>query len=322
MTILSELTPFSYHVLLLVGVMIFKYIVDIVVANDPLRYYQFYCSQLNNKVNNPNSSASHQTIAGLLALLITLVPITIILWLFADFVAVTYIWHGLLLYFALGRLNLGKINKSIAQDILTKQTDTAKLTLEPFMLRNTENLSPVGLSKAAIEMQLLRNMQQVYTVVLLFLLLGPLVAIAYRLMLEMHYCCNTKLPHNKHFGIYSQIFSQVFNWLPSRVMATLILLTTIGHGSLLFWRLSKQHFFKLNSDFLISIHAFSLGVRLGGVAMYQHEKLRKVAFNDLGKQPDAGDIVNGTSKVNFTIMSTLFLTIALALGIEFLTASY
>jgi len=319
MTVLTELAPFTYHVLILMVVLIIKSLVSHFIAHEPLRFFQFYCLQLGNKVNNSKNGTQHQIIAGLLALLVTLVPLVIILWLFADFIAVDYLWQGLLLYLALGSLNLGQVNIGVAQALVAKKNYLAKQTLKPLLLRETDQLSPVGLSKAAIEMHLLRSLQQIYVVSFLFITFGPLAALSYRLMLEMHYCWNTKLGQYKHFGFYSQLFTQLIQWLPSRLMALLILLSTVGQGSLLFWRLTRGHFFKLNNDFFIAVHAFSLTVRLGGVAMYQGEKLRKAAFNDLGKQPEPRDIIKASRKVNFTIYSSLFLLALSALCWQLVT---
>ncbi|WP_019030222.1 cobalamin biosynthesis protein CobD/CbiB [Colwellia piezophila] len=318
MTALTELAPFTYHVLMLTVVLLIKTLTSHFIAHEPLRYFQFYCLQLSTKVNNSGSSAQHQTIAGLGALLVTLVPIVIILSLFADFIAVDYLWQGLLLYFALGNLNFGQINNSIAQALVAKKNHLAKKILTPLTLRETAPLSQVGLSKAAIEMQLLRSAQQIYVVSFLFISFGPLAALSYRLILEMHYCWNTKLAQFKHFGFYSQLFVQLMQWLPCRLMALFILLSTLGQGSLLFWRLTRGHFFKLNNDFVMSVHAFSLAVRLGGVAMYQQEKLRKVAFNDLGKQPEPKDIIKATSKIHFSIFSSLFFLALFALSWQFI----
>jgi len=320
MTILTELTPFSYQVLILIIVLVLKSAISHFVAHEPLRFFQFYCLQLSNKVNKSQNSTQQQTIAGLVALLVTLLPIAIILWLFADFVAVDYLWQALLLYFALGSLNLAQINKSIAQALVAKQNYLAKQTLNPWVLRETEQLSIVGLSKAAIEMQLLRSAQQVYVVSFLFIGFGPLAALSYRLILEMHYCWNGKLKNFKHFGFYSQLFVQLIQWLPNRIMALLILFSTLGQGGALSWRLMRGHFFTLNNNFIIGVHAFSLAVRLGGVAMYQQEKLRKPAFNDLAKQPEPRDIIKASNKINFAIYSSLLLLVMLAIGWQFTVA--
>ena len=314
MTGLIELMPFTYHVLILMAVLVIKATVSHFVVHEPLRFFQFYCLQLGNKVNNSTAPSQQQSLAGLLALLVTLLPIVIILWLFADFVAVDYLWQALLLYLALGSLNLGQVNKALAQALVAKQSYLAKQTLKPWLLRATEQLSSVGLSKAAIEMQLLRCVQQIYVVSFVYIVFGPLAALSYRLILEMHYCWNTKLAKFKYFGLSSQLFIQLIQWLPSRLMALLILLSSSGQGLSLSWRLTRVHFFKLNNDFVIGVHAFSLAVRLGGVAMYQAEKLRKIAFNDLAKQPEPQDIIKATRKVNFSLYSSLFLLTLLAIS--------
>jgi adenosylcobinamide-phosphate synthase len=317
MTILTELTAFSYQVLILIIVLVLKSAISHFVTHEPLRSFQFYCRQLGNKVNKSQNSTQQQTIAGLVGVLVTLVPITIILWLFADFVAVDYLWHGLLLYFALGNLNLAQINKSIAQALVAKQNYLAKQTLKPWLLRETEQLSSVGLSKAAIEMELLRSVQQIYVVGFLFLIFGPLAALSYRLLLEMHYCWNVKLVKFKYFGFYNQFIVQLIQWLPVRIMALFILFSSVGNGSALSWRLMRGQFFKLNNNFIIGIHAFSLAIRLGGVAMYQQKKLRKVAFNDLAKQPEPQDIIKASNKINVVIYSSLFLVAVVAIAWQF-----
>ncbi len=313
MTIFNELTPFSYHVLILSTVFAIKYLVDCFISTEPLAFFRFYCQQLSHKVNKASNSNQQQTIAGFVAIMVTLVPLVIILWLFADFVAVDILWQGLLLYLSLGCLTLAKINKTIAQAIVAKKAYLAKQTLQPWLLRTTAQLSAVGLSKASIEMQLLRSVQQVYMVGFIFMTFGSLAALSYRLLVEMHYCWNTKLPQFKHFGFYSQLVVQLIQWLPCRLMALLLLMSSLGKNNKLSWRLSRGHFFKLNNDFILAMLAFSLAVKLGGVAMYQEEKHRKTAFNDLAKQPEAQDIVKASRKINFAIYTSLFLLIALAI---------
>jgi len=314
MTLLTELTPFSIQVLTLIVVLFLKALISHFVVHEPLRFFQFYCIQLGKKVNKSQNSSHQQTIAGLLAILVTLMPIVIILWLFADFVAVDYVWQGLLLYLALGNLSLGQINKTVAQALVSKQSYLAKQTLKPWLLRETEQLSSVGLSKAAIEMLLLRSTQQIYVVSFLFITFGPLVALTYRLMLEMHYGWNIKLPQFKQFGFYSQLFCQLMQWLPSRLIGLMFLLASLGQHSRLSWRLTRSHFFTLNNNFVIATCAFTLAVRLGGVAMYQQIKLRKPAYNDLAKQPEPQDIIKASNRIALVFYSNLFLLVVLATG--------
>jgi adenosylcobinamide-phosphate synthase len=306
------LMPFSRDLIMLFVVLVIKRCVDYFSVHQPLRFFQFYCLQLANKVNRTGNSIQQQTVAGCLALLITIVPIVIILWLFADFVAVAILWQSLLLYLALGSINLGKITKSIAQALVANKVYQAKQLLAPWLLRDVQQLSIVGLSKATIEMYLSRVTQQVYVVCFIYLCAGALAALSYRLLLEMHYCWNTKLVRFHSFGLFSQRLVKVIQWLPSRLMALLMLLSALGSNSVLFWRLTRMYFFKLNDNFVIAMYALTLGVKLGGVAMYDKQKLRKITFNDLAKQPEPRDIIIATAKVNFCLFVALVLLVVVA----------
>lgn len=305
---------FSYQVLILIVVIVCKATLCHFIRHEPLRFFQFYCRQLSNKVNKPQNSPQQQTISGFVAVLVTLVPIAIILYLFEAFIEVEWLWQALLLYVAIGGFDLTKLNKTLAQALMSKQNYLAKQTLNPWILRETEPLSSLGLSKSSIEMQLLRTLQQGYAVAIIFLITGPLMALIYRLLLEMHYCWNSKLTHYRYFGLYSNRLVNLLQWIPVRIFSLLLLFTSKGKDFVLFWRLSKQYFFQLNNNISLLLLALNLEIKLGGVALYDNEnqgkqKLRKISFNDLARQPQITDIVHASNKINRIIYLSLFLII-------------
>jgi len=270
MTDLNTFSPFSYQLLILLTVILSKAVVSHFIQYEPLRYFQFYCLKLSDKVNKQQNSPQQQTIAGLVAIMVTLVPIAVILWLFEAFIAVDFLWQALLLYMAIGSFGLAQINKTIAQALVAKQNYLAKQTLKPWVLRETEQLSSLGLSKACIEMLLLRTLQQGYTVALIFIFFGS-------------------LPAGKNF--------------------------------ILFWRLSKHYFFQLNNNIALLLLALNLEVKLGGVAMYHNnEKLRKISFNDLARQPQVTDIIHASKKISQIIYISLFFIILLSVTGAFIAA--
>lgn len=325
MTDFTALSPFSYQLLILLSVILGKGIVSHFIHHEPLRFFQFYCQKLSDKVNKSENSPKQQTIAGLVAVIVTLLPIVIILWMFETFIEVDFLWQALLLYISMGAFGLSQTTKTIAQALASKQNYLAKKTLAPWVLRETESLSSLGLCKACIEMQLLRTIQQGYTVAIVFIALGPLMAISYRLLLEMHYCWNTKLTKNNHFGLYSKLIINIIEWLPGRLFS-LLLLASLGQNTVLFWRLSKLYFFQLNNNIVLLLLALNLEVKLGGVAIYddkQHtkQKLRKINFNDLARQPQITDIIYANKKIHGIIYVSLSLMILLAIAIEFIAAN-
>ena len=325
MTDFNELSSFSYQLLILLTVILSKTIISHFVHHEPLRYFQFYCQKLSGKVNKQHNSPKQQTIAGFVAIVITLSPITIILWLFEAFVAVDFLWQALLLYLAIGSFGLARINKTVAQALASKQNYLAKQTLKSWVLRETEPLSSLGLSKTSIEMLLLRTLQQGYTVAAIFIIFGPLSALCYRLVLEMHYCWNAKLTKYNHFGLYSKLIVDILQWLPSRSFALLLLFSSIGKNFILFWRLSRFHFFKLNNNIVLLLLALNLEIKLGGVALYNDgdikEKLRKISFNDLARQPQITDIIHANNKIKSIVYISMFFIILTTVAIEFIAAN-
>jgi len=326
MTDLSSLSFFSYQLVLLLAVIISKCVISHFTHHEPLRFFQFYCQILSNKVNKEENSAKQQTIAGLIAILITLVPILVILWLFESFIVVDFLWQFFLLYLAIGSFGLSGLNKSIAQAIVAKQNYLAKQTLKPMVLRETETLSNLGLSKTAIEMKLLRTLQLGYAVAVIFVIAGPLVSLTFRLLLEMHYCWNSKLEKYHNFGQYSTKLVRLLQWFPVRIFSLLLLFSCIGQNFWLFWRLSRQHFFQLNNNIALLLLALSLEVRLGGVAIYKatdgsHKKLRKVSFNDLARQPQVTDIIHANNKINYLVCFSILLMTLSASAIELVIAN-
>lgn len=306
---ITTLNSFSHSIVILLSVVILKALITRLLPNKPLSFFQFYCNQLSNKVNKRQNSHGQQRVAGLAAILITLFPLYTILWLFEAFIEVNWLWQALLLYFSLGSFNIGVNVKKIGLLLQTNQKYQAKQLLEPQVLRETDQLSSMGISKATIEMSTLRVLQEYFTVVFLFISLGPLIAFMYRLLLEMHYCWNIKKTGFYHFGITSNLLLQFTQWLPARVLTGLILLSSLGQNFLLNCRLTSQYFFKLNNDAPLAAMALAIGTKLGGVAMYNGVKLRKQSFNVQARQPDNSDIGKASSRLNYALFMAFTLLI-------------
>jgi adenosylcobinamide-phosphate synthase len=326
MTDFTTLSSFSYQLLILLTVILVKAFVSYFIRHEPLRFFQYYCKKLSDKVNKPQNSPKQQMIAGLIAIIITLLPIVIILWAFEVFIEVNFLWQAILLYVSLGSFVLSKSTTMIAEALNSNQNYMAKQTLEPWVLRETESLSSLGLSKTCIEMQLFRTLQQGFTVAFIFVLFGPLMTIGYRLLLEMHYCWNIKLVKYHHFGLYSKHFVNLIQWLPVRFFSFLLLFVSIGKNSLLFWNLSRQYFFQLNNNIALLLISLNLEVKLGGVAIYDDhinakEKLRKVSFNDQARQPQAKDIIRASKNIHGIIYLSLFIMVLIATAVEFIAAN-
>ncbi|SEK99250.1 adenosylcobinamide-phosphate synthase [Colwellia chukchiensis] len=283
------------------------------VTQQPLAYFSFYCQRLAEKVNKASNSPRQQHISGFIAIVVTLIPLLLILGLFEAFIAIPWLWHCVLLYLALGSFGLSKSCQAIARDLVANQTYLAKSKLAPLVLRDTEQLSVLGISKACIEMQLLRSTQLLVGVGFYYLLLGPLAALAFRLLVEMHYAWNIKLPRFAYFGVCVNQTVKLLQWIPARLFALVLWLGTISQNPILYWRLVRSKFFSNNNDLLLHILALGLSIRLSGVASYHGQKVRKPSFNDQARQPQSTDIIHASKRINYALYLLLLGLMLLAI---------
>ncbi len=310
--ILASTHLYSTAVMLLLMIAL-KALIGVFVTQQPLAFFSFYCQRLADKVNKTNSNARQQNISGLIAILVTLAPLLTILWLFETFIEVTWLWHGLLLYFALGNIGLGKVNKHIARELVANNNYLAKQATSTLLLRETDNLSALGISKACIEMQVLRSSQLLVCVGFYYLIFGPLAALSFRLLLEMHYAWNIKSIRFVHFGAAVNHIVKLLQWLPSRLFALILLLGTVGQNTRLCWRLTRSKFLQTGNGLLLHILALGLEIKLGGVAMYQGNKLRKASFNDQARQPQATDIIHANKRINYALYICILIVMMVAI---------
>ena len=84
-------SPYLYSaVITLLLVIALKALVSQFITQQHLAFFNFYCQRLADKVSKPSNSARQQNISGLIAILITLLPIVAILWLFEVFIEIQY----------------------------------------------------------------------------------------------------------------------------------------------------------------------------------------------------------------------------------------
>jgi len=290
--------PFMTTLITLIVVVLVKIFLSIFFIKEPMHLFRFFCVLLAKKVNNANNTAKQQKIAGVLATLITVTPIIIMLWLFESFIEVTWLWHSFLLYFALGSFGLTRNSIKTAKALVAKKPYDAKQLIAPFTLRDTDKLSPLGITKTCIETQLLQTIQQCFSVVFFYLVAGPYAALSFRLLLEIHYSWNIKQQQYIAFGSMVNRVVQLLQWLPTRLFTFILMLGTLGQNFVLFWQLIKKHFFVLNNSIALYALALAIEKKLGGVAMYNQHKLRRTSFNNNALEPEPSDIIHATKRVN------------------------
>lgn len=321
----DTLPPIAQNIAVLLAVISLKFLIARLSPStkpQPLAlFFNFYCQRLAEKVNKEKNSDNQRKIAGTIAVTITAVPLIIIVWLFESFIAVPILWQALLLYFSLAAFNFNHLAIKTAQSIASQNKLETKQLLSPWLARDVEQLSPMGLSKACIEMLILRKSQQLFIVAFYFITFGPLAAFTYRLLLEMHYSWNIKRKQFHSFAWFINKTISMVQWLPIRLLLILVMFININQSILLYWRLNKGLFFKLDNSILISYFSYCLGIKLAGVAMYDSEKIRRLSFNDQGQQPGPNNIITTIKQLNlvFTLALSLLTSLLILISTFVLT---
>lgn len=259
-------------------------------AYHPLSFFRLLANSMARKVNKANDNSQvQQLISGSLAILVLLVPIILILLVLTNLAEFPIFFDGLLLLISLRFSPILAGNKKLAQALKEDKKALARNILNPFVLRETDKLSPLGIAKATIESTLLRFSYQYCGVLFWFLLLGGTGAFAYRLIFEFAQVWNTKLARFRYFGKPAARLLVLLSWLPVRVAALCMAVSENFSGTFKALRQSgRQH---SQHAALLAMHGGALSIELGGPAYYDGQKIRlpkvggqrAVRFDDLSR---------------------------------------
>ncbi len=285
---------------------------------NPLVFYRILCTRLANKVSSdiPNQAR----LSGFLGGSLLAAPICIIFYLVHEFAGYQTLLDILLLWMLLQfSAELKSVEKSV--DALSNdKPKLAKELLKNTVIRETSSLSPLGVSKTAIECLYLKYHHQQIAVLFWYLVLGPTAALAYRLIYETQQVWNIKLSQYTDFGMAPFFITKILQ-LPSNYLFnnTFLLLTNpIQFSGLIFtknyWALSLTLFNFTQNYFYLFVLGHSLNINTGGPCIYNNNKVRRPRFLEpqTKMEPDVKNVsqlitIINNHRVAMLIVATLIL---------------
>jgi adenosylcobinamide-phosphate synthase len=217
-------------------------------------------------------SVSQQKISGSLAVMVLLIFVATILAILIYFSEYPMFFDGLMLLLALRFQNIVAQTNKVSAALATEKKLLARQTLSLLVLRQTENMSPMGMVKANVESILLRFGYQYCTVIFWYLLTGGPGALVYRFLYELCLCWNHKLSRFKHFGLPIRGLVSILQWIPTKLAGlSVVLAVNITRGSK---ALIQKQSYQSNHAFILNTCGASLGIKLGGPAYYDQKKVR------------------------------------------------
>lgn len=194
--------------------------------------------------------------------------------------------------------------------------EEARKAVSMIVGRNTEHLTEEGVAKAAIETVAENTSDGVTAPMLYLFLFGAAGGFFYKSVNTMDSMVGYKNEKYLHFGRAAAKTDDVLNFLPSRITAVLMILSSAlcgldAGGAWRIFRRDRRKHASPNSAQTESVCAGALGVRLAGDAVYGGVVCKKEHIGDAAREIEAADIRRANRLMYVTAVLLLILTLAL-----------
>lgn len=226
-------------------------------------------------------------LAGVLSWLIAVLPAAgLAFWLrpFAPFAS-----DVVLLYLALGAQSLAEHAEAVARPLREGRLDEARQRVGWIVSRETSQLDASGVAKAGVESVLENGNDAIFGTLFWFALLGGPGAVLFRLANTLDAMWGYRTERFNHFGWAAARIDDGLNWLPARLTALTYAVLGQTRTALACWRTQAPGWESPNAGPVMAAGAGSLGVQLGGAAIYHGtEEIRPPL--GCGPAPGAADL--------------------------------
>ena len=214
-----------------------------------------------------------------------------------------------LLYFALGGRSLAEHALAIAVPLAAGELSLARERVGWIDSRETAALDAEGVARAATESVLENGNDAVFGALFWFVVAGGAGALAFRLANTLDAMWGYRSPRYLHFGWAAARLDDLFNALPARLTALTYALLGRTRRALACWRTQGRAWDSPNAGPVMAAGAGSLGVELGGAAIY-HGACESRPPLGAGRAPKAEDLGRAVALVRHGLwlwLAALFL---------------
>lgn len=257
--------------------------------------------------------ASGRLLRGLLAWMLTVLPLTLLC---AAIVDIAGLWlHALLLYLCIGLRSLRDHTLPIFEALRAGDLAQARLLTARIVSRDTASAEESDLAKASAESLLENGNDAVFGTLFWFVLLGGPGAVLFRLANTLDAMWGYRSERFNLFGRPAARIDDVLNYVPARLTAlSYVALAGAGRARAWHcWRTQAPAWSSPNAGPVMASGAGALGVSLGGAAVYDGEVEQRPPLGS-GPAAGAGDILRAWSLVWRTTLLWAALVCLAALG--------
>jgi len=227
---------------------------------------------LANAVERILNRGAMRRFSGVLAWSLAVLP-----WVALAFWAKRYDVYGwlidvVLLYLALGGRSLAEHAERVAADLAAGNLSAAREHVGWIVSRDTSVLDESGVAKACVESTLENGNDAVFGALFWFMLFGGAGAVFFRLTNTLDAMWGYKTERFLHFGWAAARIDDLINYIPARLTAVSYALFGNTRRAFACWRQQAPHWESPNAGPVMSAGAGSLGLALGGAAIYHGQR--------------------------------------------------
>jgi len=219
---------------------------------------------------------------------------------------------AILLYLALGGCSLGEHARRVADDLAKGDLCAARRHVGWMVSRQTEELDSAGVASACIESTLENGNDAVFGALFWFALLGGAGAVLFRLANTLDAMWGYRNQRFSEFGCAAARIDDLLNLIPARLTALSYAICGRTRAALRCWREQAPHWKSPNAGPVMAAGAGSLGLALGGPAVY-HGRLEERPRLGEGRPACGEDIARALTLVRRSLL--LWLAVLLAWGL-------
>ena len=247
----------------------------------PLVGFGNLAAAVEKRLNN------RRLVPGLFAWALVILPFVALAWLLRPYAP--FAVDVALLYFALGAQSLCEHAEAIAKPLQDGHLDEARQRVSWIVSRDTSTLDESGIAKAGVESVLENGNDAIFGALFWFALLGGPGALLFRLANTLDAMWGYRTERFNLFGRFAARFDDALNWVPARLTALTYALLGQTRNALACWRTQAPGWDSPNAGPVMSAGAGSLGVQLGGAAIYHGQEEIRPPLGS-GPAPVAADL--------------------------------
>ena len=253
-----------------------------------------------------NTQTALSRLRGLVALLLLLAPLTLLAWLLTTLPLIGGLLSILMLYFSLGLRSLHDHAAPIINALHAHDLERARHHAAMLVSRDAEALEPAS---ASCESVLENGSDAVFGALFWFIVAGGAGAVLFRLANTLDAMWGYKNPRFLHFGRAAARIDDALNYFPARLTALSYALCGQTRRALTCWRQQAPHWESHNAGPVMSAGAGSLGLSLGGAAIYHGQREERPVLGQ-GQSATRHDIPRALKLVRHSLSLWLLLYLA------------